>query len=195
MATGAGVTTGWLSRRYTATGARLSDEQRTAMESFYAALECDERLPLITHKAYALATVRHECAGTWRPILELGNAAHFARYEGGLAHALGNTEPGDGYRFRGRGFVQITGRVNYRRLGGRLDLDLESNPDQALDPVIAYRILSLGMSEGLFTGAPLDRYLTPGSTDYVNARRVINGLDCAERVAGYAREFERILSE
>ena len=53
-----------------------------------------------------------------------------------------NTRSGDGYRYRGRGFIQLTGRYNYRVYGQRLHLDLEKNPDQALDPVIAARVLA-----------------------------------------------------
>lgn len=53
---------------------------------------------------------------------------------------LGNTEKGDGFRYRGRGFVQITGRESYRELGRKLQLPLEENPDLALDPIVALRI-------------------------------------------------------
>jgi putative chitinase len=52
---------------------------------------------------------------------------------------LGNTQPGDGARYIGRGFLQITGRANYRTLGDQLGLDLEAQPELAADPAVAIR--------------------------------------------------------
>src|SRR4051794_39275468 len=73
--------------------------------------------------AYALATAYHETAHTLQPVVEQGGAAYFTRmYDlGGLRPAvaarLGNSEAGDGCRFCGRGYVQLTGRGNYARAG------------------------------------------------------------------------------
>lgn len=53
---------------------------------------------------------------------------------------LGNTEKDDGWTFRGRGYIQLTGRENYRNLGTKLGLDLESNPDTASRPEVALKI-------------------------------------------------------
>jgi hypothetical protein len=71
------------------------------------------------------------------------------RYEppGSLATKLGNTEPGDGKRFKGRGPIQITGRANYRRFGGLLHVDLVSDPARAADPDLAFRIAGLFWSK------------------------------------------------
>jgi len=66
-------------------------------------------------------------------------------------------------------------------------------PDQALDPKTAYQIMSYGMRNGTFTGARLATYINDATVDYVNARRIINGTDNADRIAEYARRLEIIL--
>lgn len=53
---------------------------------------------------------------------------------------MGNTAPGDGFRYRGRGLIQLTGRANYRAYGRHLGIDLENDPDRAADASIALRI-------------------------------------------------------
>lgn len=70
---------------------------------------------------------------------------------------LGNTEPGDGYHFRGRGLIQITGRDNYARYGTRLGLDLIGNPELAAEPLTAARIAGAFWSaHGLNVAADAD---------------------------------------
>lgn len=92
------------------------------------------------------------------------------RYEppSDLAHKLGNTEPGDGRRFMGRGPIQITGRYNYRIFGQRLGLDLENHPELLDDPVNACR------SAGCFWERKgCNAYADSG--DFIGLTRVING--------------------
>lgn len=149
-----------------------------------------EPLPHLTWRAYFLATVKHECADKWKPIGEYGQRSYFDKYEPGtrLGKTLGNTLRGDGYLYRGRGYVQLTGRGNYRKLGSLLDIPLENTPDLAFEPLHAYHIAALGMVKGLFTGKSLGDY-----TDYQNMRRVINGVDKAREISDDAIYFEQIL--
>ena len=148
-------------------------------------------LPL-RHQAYVLATAFHETAATLQPIFERGARGYFDKYEPStkLGRALGNIAAGDGYLFRGRGYVQLTGRANYARAGRALKQDLLRAPDLALRPDLAARILIEGMAQGWFTGKKLSDYL---GQDYLAARRIVNGQDRAHEIADHARAFEAAL--
>lgn len=69
---------------------------------------------------------------------ERGEEQYFTRYDG----RMGNTDVGDGYRYRGRGIIQLTGRNNYRTYGRYLTLKLEEEPSIALEPKAAARIFA-----------------------------------------------------
>lgn len=84
--------------------------------------------------AHFLAQLMHESAN----FLYMEEIASGAAYEG--REDLGNTQPGDGKRYKGRGPIQVTGRANYRRYGRLLGIDLESNPTLASDPSIGFLV-------------------------------------------------------
>ncbi|MEH6697188.1 MAG: hypothetical protein V7672_00670 [Brevundimonas sp.] len=159
------------------------------VDGFNAVLDATKGWP-VSWIAYGLATTWHETARTMQPIKEHGGEAYFTRMydpKGERPHVaarLGNIHPGDGARYAGRGYVQLTGRTNYARYG------IDDSPDDAMKPDVAGQILRDGMENGRFTGKKLSDYL-PG--DYVNARRIINGTDKAQTIAGQARAFEAAL--
>ncbi|WP_241565184.1 glycoside hydrolase family 19 protein [Paenirhodobacter populi] len=172
-------------------GGRLTQAQVTGLNCI---LHATAQLP-VTYRVYLLATAFHETARTMQPITERGTLDYFRRYEPetAIGRRLGNVRAGDGYLFRGRGYVQITGRTNYTNAGRKLGLDLVGNPDLALRGDIAASIMVRGSCEGWFTGRKLADYLDRSPPDYVNARRVINGTDRAALIAGHARSFEAAL--
>jgi putative chitinase len=169
----------------------LSQEQVDALNALLVFVERDIDAGRITipHAAYFLATAKHETADTYAPITERGGRLYCTRrYELNLRkrRELGNTRVGDGYRFRGRGYVQITGRSNYTAFG------IADTPDAALVPETAWRIMRDGMLRGVF-GRKLTEFVGVGQRDYVGARRSVNGTDRAQLIADYAHIFERAL--
>ena len=139
--------------------------------------------------AYMLATGHHE-SDRWRTMEEYASGD---AYEG--REDLGNTQKGDGRRFKGRGLCQITGRRNYADWSKRLGVDLIALPDLASDLGYAVPVLIDGMILGTFTGHKIGRYITGSKKDYAGARRVINGTDRADLIAGYANAFEVALQQ
>lgn len=99
--------------------------------------------------AYALATIAAETAG-FMPLREGLSRYNTAKNPFDLYEHrgdLGNTQPGDGPRFAGRGFIQLTGRSNYQTYGTRLGIDLINDPDLANQPDIAARLLALFITD------------------------------------------------
>lgn len=167
-----------------------------------AILEALNGLP-VAWAAYALATAYHETAGTMQPIKEYGGANYFTRMydvsgnNPARAKRMGNTAIGDGPRYCGRGYVQLTWKNNYAKAGSKLGVDLVGNPDLAMQPDVAANILRHGMREGWFTGKSFQTYLPAqglaSKEQFVEARRIINGTDKAVKIAGYAIEFQNAL--
>lgn len=127
--------------------------------------------------AYMLATTYHETAFTMAPVSEYGGESYL------------KSKPY--YPYYGRGYVQLTWLDNYKAQDAKLELggQLVATPDLALDPDLALKILWGGMVDGDFTGKKLADYFTTDETDFYNARRIVNGTDCASTIAKYAELF------
>lgn len=157
----------------------------------------------IAWTAYALATAYHETAHTMQPVKEFGGEDYFRRrYDisgrnPDLAMRLGNIQIGDGAKYAGRGYVQLTGRANYQRAQMELGQKLVDLPDLAMNDAVAAAIMVKGMSEGWFTGRSMQTYLpskAPGARgQFIEARRIINGTDRALDIAGHALDFQEAL--
>jgi hypothetical protein len=152
--------------------------------------------------AYGFATPFLETAKTMQPIKEYGGTAYFTRMydlsgeRPAKARELGNVQPGDGPRFCGRGYVQLTGRTNYSRASAATGVDLIADPDAAMRADVAAKVLIWGMSAGAFTGKKLGDYLPDrlGTLpQFTQARRIINGQDRAAEIAADAVKFQDAL--
>ena len=155
-------------------GGRLKASQVAGMD---AILDAAPSLLGTTSLGYALATTFHETARTMQPIEEYGR---------GKGRAYGPTG------FWGRGFVQLTWETNYAKATARLrqlgilraNEDLVKTPKLAMRLDVAAAILFYGMVEGWFTGKKLADYFGGGRYEPVGARRIINGTDKDELIAG-----------
>jgi putative chitinase len=133
--------------------------------------------------AYMLATTYHETNKTMQPVREAYWLSEDWRRRN-LRY----------YPWYGRGYVQLTWEENYRKMGCLLGVDLVGDLDLAMEPHTAAAIMFEGMmkaesSFGDFTGKCLEMYFSDTVNDPVGARRIINGTDKADLIAGYHREF------
>lgn len=147
--------------------------------------ECDSHKLSVRPTAYVLATAYWETNRTVLPVEE-------AYYLGSKAEAY--RKKLRYYPWHGRGFAQLTHEPNYLKAGREIGVDLIANPNAAMEPLNAAKILVKGSLGGWFTGRKLSDYLSPTKADYVNARRIINGTDCAKQIADIAVEYESLLT-
>ncbi|PSP05212.1 MAG: hypothetical protein BRC51_05810, partial [Cyanobacteria bacterium SW_12_48_29] len=133
--------------------------------------------------AYILATAEHE-SGLGKYMTEIASGKAYNGRED-----LGNTKDGDGSRFKGRGYVQLTGKSNYKNWSDILGKDLVDKPELAAKPKIAAEILVRGMQNGSFTGKKLSDYINAEKQDFVNARRIVNGTDKDDKIAQDAERY------
>ena len=160
----------------TATGARIdrATDWLLPIEAAMAEFEINNTV----RQAMFLAQIGHESGGLHWLVEIWGPTAAQAGYEGRLD--LGNTQPGDGFNFRGRGLIETTGRANYKAVGDALGVDLIANPDLLGQSPLAARSAGwFWQTHGLNEQADLGNFI-------IITRRInggINGL--ADREALY----------
>lgn len=148
----------------------------------------DDPCTRIAELAATLATVKWETRHTFAPIDETGK---------GVNHAYGapvEIARRQFRRFYGRGLVQLTWLANYARASLLCGVDFVGDPEKVKEYPYCYAIMRDGMVNGWFTGVALGQFIRPGAVDYVGARKVINGTDRAEEIAGIARGFENVIT-
>lgn len=135
--------------------------------------------------AYMLATAHHETDRKFQAIEEYGK---------GAKHSYGKPDPITKQKYYGRGLVQLTWKDNYDKMGKQFNKDLLNHPEKVLDLDLSVKIMFYGMTNGSFTSRKLSGYFNADKSDWVNARRIINGLDKANLIAGYAKQFYASIS-
>lgn len=143
--------------------------------------EAKTRGVLRNQLAYILATAYHETAHTMKPITEYGSQSYLKSKKY--------------HPYIGRGYVQLTWDYNYKKAGKKLGVDFLKDPSLLLQSKYSVPICIIGMLEGWFTGKKLSDYITLKKSDFVNARKIINGTDRQAIIAGYAVEYDVLLKE
>ena len=195
----------------------LSAANKEGFKYILKTAKADTDLTSIPELAYMLATTKHETAHTFRGIGEYGKGAG-KTYGNEITVTDTKTKKVYKNKYYGRGYVQITWGYNYQRIDHKLGhgsypnkdktkvadynkgftisaptKSIYLNPEKALDKENAYVGLVWGMQKGIFTGKKISNYVNATKVDYVNARRVINGTDKANKIANYAENLEIIL--
>lgn len=138
--------------------------------------------------SYCLATVIHETAETMEPIEEYGK---------GAGKSYGQPVGPHKQKYYGRGHVQLTWEENYKKaekfLGERYGIraPLHAEPHLMLKHEVSALVLYDGMIWGWFTGVGLPKYFNFNVYDPRNARRIVNGTDKMDLIAGYHEKFKR----
>lgn len=133
--------------------------------------------------AHFLAQMCTECQD-FTAMEEQGTEAYFERYNG----RMGNLPPGDGYRFRGRGLIQLTGRQNYTLYGTLLSYDLVEVPDKAAEPATALAIACTFWKK-------LDLNAAADADDVILVTKRINGgLNGIEQRRAYLAKAKAVLA-
>lgn len=197
---------------------------QTQVDNLNAILDAGKGYPL-SYVAYALATARGEVGSNMEPVSENLNYSKSAVSKNFGAHRrqgipisklarnpellantvyggdwgakdLGNTKDGDGWKFRGRGYPQVTGRANYEKLAAITGLDLVNNPDLILEKDNAAKItLFDAMDVGIYTGKAFRNYLPlddqASFIEFNRSRPIINGRAKGdEKYAKWAVSFQ-----
>lgn len=140
---------------------------------------CKQHGLLRNQCAYVLATAWHESAHRMKPIREMGGETYLKTKKY--------------YPYVGMGYVQLTWKANYEKAGKKLGVDFLSDPKKLLQAKYAVPILVRGSAEGWFTGKKLSDYITLNRSDFVGARKIINGTDRAKDIARHAEQYDALL--
>ena len=170
---------------------RLTPRQKRGIETKLTAFDIYDIFD-VRWQAYMLATCYHETARTMQPIEEIGKGAGRPYGKKIKYNRKVYVEPDKLYY--GRGDVQLTWYENYELMGKLLNIPLLEQPELALDPDISAKIMIEGMTRGRsnrgdFTGVSLENYFNLYKEDPFNARKIINGLDCAMLIEEYYGKF------
>lgn len=155
--------------------------------------------------AYMYAIAAHETALTMQPVIETRQGSELQNPS--VDEAIRRLEKAwtkgrlswvkkpywrkdaDGLSWLGRGYPQVTHKVNYVKAEMLTGVSFTKNPDLMLNSTNAAKVMVIMMLNGGFTGHKLSEYFSDGHSDPYNARRIINGTESAAKVAAFYTQF------
>lgn len=186
----------------------LNSKKEQAISYLLDKFDESDKFTRISEMAYFLATTKLETADTFLPVVEgyymSGNRIQklYNYYQKNNPRALKTIFPnGLTYpTYEGRGYVQITHDFNYLKhqkyILDKFNVNIFDNPDEILsNRDVAFEICQTGMfiKELSFTGKVMSNYFNDSGYDFLNARKIINGMNSAHEIAEYAKKFFNIL--
>lgn len=181
-------------------GGRIRPNQFIGLQTILTEWDANYSNNDLRFLAYMLATVHHETDKTFQPLEEYGKGKNYdygrkLKMGKGPGKRIPYTTPNKLYY--GRGFVQLTWYENYAKVAKKLNIDCLENPEIVMQLPIATTILMQGMIEGWFTGKKLKQYFSKKNgklySDWIHARRIINGKDKANLIKDFALNYYNAL--
>lgn len=188
----------------------LSATQRQGIEVILDEWDARPELSDLRWLAYMLATTHHETARAMVPVIETRQSKE--RTNPSVETAIKRLEAAwkagkmpwvrraywrkdaNGVSWLGRGKPQVTHEANYRKAEQKTGIPFHSNPDLMLTDPAATKAMFSGMIDGWFTGKKLRDYFRGTTCRWREARQIINRLESADKVAGYARQYYSALT-
>ncbi|MBQ0112892.1 MAG: hypothetical protein KBT03_07170 [Bacteroidales bacterium] len=182
----------------------LTQEQVDGINHYVSEIDKDGGISY-AQASYVLATVWHETATKMKPIEEYGKGqgrpyGTWHKNSKGDLYSFKNGNKKEAYLYKdyphlyyGRGDTQNTWFDNYSKLSKVFGVDFLRKPELLLTREWSTKATLYSMKNGLYTGKKLSDYINTTKTDFVNARRIINGVDRASQIAKYAEIFLKAL--
>lgn len=182
----------------------LTKDQVDGINHYVEAMDQDKGITY-AQAAYILATVWHETLPKMGPIEEYGKGkgrlyGTWYKNSKDQLYAYKDDSRREVYLqedyphlYYGRGDTQNTWFTNYEKLSKVFDVDFLRQPELLLTREWSTKATIYAMKTGLYTGKKLSDYIYQSKKDYVNARRIINGTDRANKIAKIAEIFEYAL--